>query len=248
MNDLSLSKEDVRPSVAGKKRLASVSEAIGWEKGTNEELPIQTVVYDDGTYTVVLTKPGKEARPDYNRCNYKDGHKGNNPNDMRPEIFLNGSKFGANATFQDVFNALQQLHNTSLAGLEILGHLLSRLAFMADHFEISPGIWRYNPPLEIIGELGNSIESIYGVPPLVFLHYLNALALNEDVKYHTLGYDVTQGTGRRNNLLTCVNLIGVFLGGVTIVEFAGQFSRPPAGISAISQRKMREIFPRLGQG
>ena len=70
MNDLSLSKEDVRPSVAGKKRLASVSEAIGWEKGTNEELPIQTVVYDDGTYTVVLTKPGKEARPDYNRCNY----------------------------------------------------------------------------------------------------------------------------------------------------------------------------------
>ncbi|MCA9327294.1 hypothetical protein KDA14_02075, partial [Candidatus Saccharibacteria bacterium] len=89
---------------------------------------------------------------------------------------------------------------------------------------------------------------IYGVPPLVFLHYLNALALNEDVKYHTLGYDIVTGTGRRNNMLTCVNLIGVFLGGVSIVEFAGQFSRPPAGISAISQKKMREILPLLDKG
>ena len=118
---------------------------------------------------------------------------------------------------------------------------------MADYKEIETGKWRYSPPSSIIEELRNNIDKIYGVPPLVFLHYLNALALNEDVKYFTLGYDITKDTGRRNNLLTCVNLIGVFLDRVSIVDFAGSFSRQPAGISAISQRKMREIFPLLNE-
>jgi hypothetical protein len=247
MNPLVLNALDVKTAVAGKKRSESVVEAISWPKGLNPDSRENTVVYADNNYQVILTKPGKEAADDYNRCRYKDGRIGNNPNDMRPEILLNGSKFGANATFKDVFYELQVLHSKSQKGLELLGYLLGRSAYMADHVEISPGIWRYSPPNSVIEELRNNIDMIYGVPPLVFLHYLNALALNEDVKYFTLGYDITKDTGRRNNLLTCVNLIGVFLDKVSIVDFAGSFSRPPSGISAISQRKMREIFPLLNE-
>ena len=247
MNPLVLNALDVKTAVAGKKRSESVVEAISWPKGLNPDSRENTVVYADNNYQVILTKPGKEAADDYNRCRYKDGRIGNNPNDMRPEILLNGSKFGANATFKDVFYELQVLHSKSQKGLELIGYLLGRSAYMADHVEISPGIWRYSPPNSVIEELRNNIDMIYGVPPLVFLHYLNALALNEDVKYFTLGYDITKDTGRRNNLLTCVNLIGVFLDKVSIVDFAGSFSRPPSGISAISQRKMREIFPLLNE-
>lgn len=247
MNILYLSKDDVKTSVAGAKRLDSVNEAISWPSGKYQNSREQTPVFVSGDYKVVLSKPGKEAAPDYVRCRYKDGHIGNNPNDMRPEILLNGTKFGTNATFRDVFYEIQLLHDKSKEGLEILGYLLGRSAYMADHVEIKPTIWRYNPSSGIIDELRNKIDGIYGVPPLIFLHYLNSLALNEDVKYHTLGYDITKDTGRRNNLLTCVHLIGVFLDKISIVDFAGSFSRPPSGISAISQRKMREIFPLLDE-
>lgn len=245
MSLLYLSTEDVKTSVAGAKRLDSVREAISWTGGKNVNNRINTTVFTNGDYKVVLSKPGKEAAPEYERCRYKDGHLGNNPNDMRPEILLKGTKFGTNATFRDVFYEIQLLHDKSKPGLEILGYLLGRSAYMADHTEVKPGVWRYNPPAGIIEELRNKIDNIYGVPPLVFLHYLNALALNEDVKYHTLGYDITKDTGRRNNLLTCVHLVGVFLDKISIVDFAGSFSRPPSGISAISQRKMREILPLL---
>jgi hypothetical protein len=245
MSLLTLSKDETSTKVAGSKRLASVEEARQWPSGPDVEHKQPTVIFDKGRYTVRLSKPGKEAAPDYQRVRYTDGHTGNNPNDMRPEITEDGKLMERNASFTDVFDELQKLSRASLEGLELMGCLLARSAFMADHKEVSPGIWRYSPPEKAIQELSERIPLIYGVPVEVFLHYLNALALNEDVKYHTLGYDVRLGYGRRNNLLTCVNLVGVLLDRVGIASFAGSFSRPPAGISAISLTKMREIFPSL---
>ena len=53
------------------------------------------------------------------------------------------------------------------------------------------------------------------------------------------------GVGRQNNLLTYCNLIAVFLGKVRISKFAGQLSRPPTGVSPISQKAAREFFSPL---
>lgn len=245
MLKLALPKEETIPKVAGAKRMQSVKEAVTWPKGDDVEHKLPTVLFTQGRYSVRLSKPGKEAAPSYASCKYKDGTIGNNPNDMRPEITLNGSLIEKNATFRDVYDELQKLHRASPEGVSLMGCLLSRSAFMADHKEISPGIWRYSPSAEVITEISKMIPIIYDVPVEIFLHYLNALALNEDTKYHTLGYDITKDTGRRNNLLTCVNLIGVLLDRVSIADFAGSFSRPPTGISAISMKKMWEIFPEL---
>ncbi len=75
-----------------------------------------------------------------------------------------------------------------------------------------------------------------------FLDFLDVLVWKEDVKHYILGFDVRLGTEGRNKILTLVNLIGVLLNKVSIAKFAGNFSRPLSGISAISNRKTLEIF------
>lgn len=248
MIDLSLSKDDVAPRVAGAKRLTSVQEAISWPKGLDQEHKISTPIFSRDEYIVRLSKPGKEAAPDYSGSRYKNGGLGNNPNDMRPEITIDGKLLEENATFTDIFEELQKIHLKSIDGIRLVACLLGRSAYMVDHEEIEPGIWRYLPPKEAIERLMGLIPVAYGVPIDIFLYYLEALALNEDTKYFTLGYDITKDTGRRNNLLTCVHIIAVMLGEASIAKFAGSFASLPRGISAISFKKMLEVFPELGPG
>lgn len=245
MTNIFLSENDTKKKLATDKRLASVREAIDWPRGTDVDNKVRTVVFGRDNYQICLSKPGKEAAPDYTSARYKDGRRGNNPNDMRPEILADGLRIEKNASFRDVFEELQKIHLQSIDGIRILACLLARSAYMADHVEIQPGVFRYFPQSELLSKLKELIPSAYEVPIEVFLHYLDALALNEDVKYFTLGYDIGNGTGRKNNLLTCVNVIGVLLGKVSIAKFAGDFSRPPVGISAISLKMVYEIFPEL---
>jgi hypothetical protein len=241
-----INSQDVSIGVAGAKRLAHVSEAISWFSGTQEEQKF-TTVWEKGEYSIKLGKPGKEAAPGYMGCKYQDGHRGDNPNDMRPSIFRNGTLVEKHiASFVQIFDEIQKLSESDNDNaLELIGALLFRSAFMVDHKEVAPGVWRYHPPAEVMAELERSMPLAEGLPIEAFLHFLEALAWNEDVKYHTLGYDIRTGTGRRNNLLTCVNLIGVLLNEVRISKFAGNFGRPPVGISAISNVEAYRIFPAL---
>jgi hypothetical protein len=243
---LKIRRNDVSIRVAGDKRLASVTEAVAWPSGTQDELVFQTV-WQGEPYSVRLGKPGKEAAADYANCRYRDGHRGNNPNDMRPSIFRGGELVEKHiASFVQIFDEIQKLSESGDDdALELIGALLFRSAFMIDHVEIEPGKWRYQPPVEVIAELKRILPLAEGLPIEVFLHFLDALAWNEDAKYHTLGYDIRTGTGRRNNLLTCVNLIGVLLNEVRISKFSGNFGRPPVGISAISNVEAYRIFPAL---
>ncbi|MDP3990703.1 MAG: hypothetical protein Q8P63_00110 [Candidatus Nealsonbacteria bacterium] len=67
------------------------------------------------------------------------------------------------------------------------------------------------------------------------------MALNEDVKVHTLGYEDAQyDYGRINTLLTFAHLIAVLLNRRSLARFAGAFARPPSGMASIP--KMNELF------
>jgi len=243
---LKVSHEEVSIAVAGAKRLAQVTEAKSWPAGTQEQQVFE-IIWEGGIYSIRLGKPGKEAASDYMGCKYQDGHRGNNPHDMRPSIFRDGALVEKHiASFVQIFDEIQKLSESDNDNaLELIGALLFRSAFMVDHREDRPGVWRYHPPIEVITELNRTMPLAEGLPIEVFLHFLEALAWNEDVKYDTLGYDIRTGTGRRNNLLTCVNLIGVLLNEVRISKFAGNFGRPPVGISAISNVEAYRIFPAL---
>jgi len=246
MDSLVINDDAVKPKVAGAKKIAAVNEAISWPKGPDIDHKIPTIVFEKDVYTVQLNKPGKEAAPDYIASRYKNGDFGSNPNDMRPEILQNGEMVKGLASFTEIFEELQRLHLVSTEGIRLLACLLARSAYMLDHVEKSPGVWRYEPPADVMEKISLLIPSAEGVPVEVFLHYLDALALNEDVKYLTVGYDIKTGTGRRNNLLTCVHVIAVMLGLASIARFAGTFASIPRGISPIAYKTMLEIFPELG--
>lgn len=243
---LRVDKSILRPLISGKKRKERVLESINWSSGSENNLLYHSVWSGENGYEVKLGKPGKEASVDYNRCKYVDGHYGNNPNDMKPVIFLNNTLLeNTVASFTDIFDELHKLNNVSRFASELMACLLFRSAFMIDHEEVEEGIWRYNPPVEVVEKISEYISDIDGMPVIVFLNFLDALAWNEDTKYHTLGYDITKDTGRKNNLLTCVNVIGVLLNRVKLSKFAGSFSRPPSGISAISRKEAFSCFPFL---
>jgi hypothetical protein len=244
-NLLKVDKNDLTPRISGKKREDRIAEAISWNSGVVGNLEYHTI-FSEGEYSIRLGKPGKEAAQDYNMCKYKDGHRGNNPNDMRPVIFKNNIlQENQVASFTEIFNELQTLGRADEYSLELIACLLFRSAYMIDHIETLSGIWRYDIPVEILNKIEEKLPIADNIPIKVFLHFLDALAWNEDTKYHTLGFNIKDGTGRKNNLLTCVNLIGVLLNKVPISKFAGSFSRPPIGISAISNKEALQIFPLL---
>ena len=135
-------------------------------------------------------------------------------------------------------------HTNTLA-LELLACLFYRAAFMLDHEELEPGCWRYSPPDNVLNEIESSVPEMAGFPTRVFLHLVEMIALNEDVKYRTLGKNIQSGTGRTNNLSTCAHIRAYLLGRVSLVELLGAFARQPPGVAPLTQTAARELFPML---
>jgi len=229
------------------RRIEALNEALKWEKGPNQENRKVKPLYSIGEYTIAIAKPGKEAAPDYKGArHYKTHIKTNNPNDMLPHILKSGKQVDKNWTFEVMFEKLEELMHSDLFGLELIGMLLFRAAFMLDHKKNSQGNWRYDPPTKILEILEGRISMVGEVPVKVFLHFLEVLSLNEDVKVHTLGYtDLPQDYGKINTLLTFSNLIAVLLNRKSLAKFAGTFARPPSGLAPIAKTKVTEWYPLL---
>ncbi len=196
----------------------------------------------DGRCKVGVGKFGKEYY--VNTISWKNGTKGNNPNDMRPFVCIDGEMREFDSSFDHIFHFFQDVSKIDDKALEVLGCLMYRNAFLIDHKEIN-GILTYCPPQEAINYL-NAVIPIYdGISIEAYLHYMEAIAWNEDVKYDTLGYDVHSGIGRQNNMLTYAHIISIFMGVGSIAKLCSQFSRPPIGVSAIPQSVAKEAFPWL---
>ncbi|GAI44407.1 unnamed protein product, partial [marine sediment metagenome] len=195
------------------RRVEALNEALSLEKGPDQEHRKSYIFYKIGDFTLGVAKPGKEAAPDYKSCRHYITHeKTNNPNDMFPLVLKSEKKFGKELTFELMFEKIEHLMRSDLFGLELMGMLLFRAAFMLDHQKNKDGHWRYQPPEDIVKLLEKKIPDIEGMPVRVFLHFLEILSLNEDVKVHTLGYEgFKQDYGRINTLLTFAHLIIVLI-------------------------------------
>ncbi len=223
-----------------------LKEAIEWPKGRSQESRKITQLYGIDDFVVAVGKPGKEASPDFKRKHYVTGVTMNNPNDMNPFVMKNGKKVGEDLTFEAMFEKIEHLMRADMFGLELLGMLIFRMAFMLDH-EKKEGKWRYVPPKNSLVILEKRLPKIGDVPSGVFLYFLDVLALNEDVKVHTMGHENAEGDyGRVNTLLTFSHLIAVLLARRSLAKFAGAFARPPAGMAAMPKIKgLFETYPLL---
>lgn len=198
---------------------------------------------EDNTYQVGVGKYGKEYR--WQQSHWKDGGYGNNPNDMMPSIMKNGELLDFDGSFDHVFRFIQWASQKSLEATRVLGSLFYRNAKMVDHQETPDGNLSYLPPRDVIDYLQSTLGDFEGISVEAYLHYLDAIALNEDVKYSTLGYDIATGTGRENNMLTYAHLAAILIGEGSLAKLCSQFSRPPVGVSPIPQNVAIVAFPDL---
>jgi hypothetical protein len=232
---------------ARSRRAEMLTEAISWPKGANQKKRKITEVYKSGKFVVAVGKPGKEAALDFKRKHYITGESTNNKNDMNPFVMVDGEKFGNDLTFEALFEQIEHLMRADIFGLELLGMFIFRMAFMLDHQKNQKGQWRYVPPKKSLILLKKYLPKIGDVPADVFLYFLDMLALNEDVKVHTLGYEnAKKDYGRVNTLLTFAHLIAVLLNRRSLAKFAGNFARPPAGMAPLPKIKgLFETYPLL---
>jgi hypothetical protein len=227
-----------------------ITEFLSFPLGASTENQIFQLMYSINGYDIGVGKPGKEFFSE--KIKYQSGLKSNNPNDMTPRLFYCGNLVQYDGSFEAIFKEFVRIHN-SVNSLQILGALLYRNAFLLDHVK-EQGNWRYNPPQEAIDKIKENCTTFLSLPVEVFLHYLELIASNEDVKYKTLGYDVNLGFGRRNNLLTYANVINVILQKhylseedflLSFMSFAGRLTSPPSGLNPITNKKAKESFPQL---
>ena len=202
---------------------------------------------DCNGYCVKLGKPGKEAAPGYSKPNQYD---------MTPTVFRDGMALAWTPTFDELFREFQHMGTAEYTGdrvsatvLELLACLLFRSAFMLDHdeHELGSRCWRYEPPIAVLEVIEDQAPVIIGgsyeLPFRVYLQLIDALAWNEDAKYNPDPSSI-ENRGRKNTLLTCVNIIGVFLDRVSLVDFVSLMIRG-RGVAPISQKAAKLHFPLL---
>lgn len=232
---------------------ALIEEFVNYERGQSLENQNLQEVYQFESYTICAGKPGKEFTSQ--TIKYADGHKGNNPHDMTPRIFKDGILVRYDGSFEEIFKQFVRIH-ASTEALQIFGALLYRNAFLLDHKKSIDGRWRYTPSQSAISKIKETCSTFLTLPIEVFLYYLEMIALNEDIKYETLGYELKKGFGRKNNLLTYANLVNAILQKhfmseedflLEFMSFAGRLTSPPAGLNPITTKKAIISFPFLKQ-
>jgi len=227
-------------SVVYQKRLNRIKEAISWPIGTFENKEYTTIWSGEQGYEIKLGKPGKESQTNY------AGQL--NIHDMRPDIFHQGENLNLAATFGNVIYDLEEVARTDRYCVELLAVLFFRSAFLLDHKEhrdeTNKVFFRYEPNLEVVKYITERIPELHGMPPIVFLQYIDAIALNEDVKYYSKGKNLKhQNTGGKNNYLTYVMITAVMTGDLPISAIASKLLR--SNVSAISNKDALNVLPHL---
>jgi len=217
-------------------RTKSIDNAVALSRGSSRKDMDLHVLWSRGGYEVGVGKPGKETE-----------RKNPNVNDMWPFIRKGDGLQEKSATFDDINFELEHMGNRSPYALELLGCLVVRSALMLDHV-IKNGRVTYEPPEEIVREITKDIPELFHVPLPVFLQYLEAIALNEDVKYqrrlNASGKPYSKDAGRPNNMLSCAHLIAVLLKRTSMVGYATGFSKK-RGVSPLAKKDLTGAFPLL---
>lgn len=209
-----------------------VNEAISWPGEKEEGKYIFTKVWENDGYSIQFGKYGKEYYRERKR----------NVNDMVPRIFKDGSEIFFDASFRAVFKLVEEQHRRNNDDVILtLACLFVRDAFLVDHKQIGDK-FRYIPPAEAVSFLQETIGLHYEVPVEVFLHYIDAIAWQEDVKYYTLGYNQKEDIGRTNNLLTYARFCACLLKRASWAEMLNRYSM---GVSPLPKSDIHTVFPEL---
>jgi len=218
-------------SQRNERRLAQIREAVAWKPGKKKQRAYE--IWSDKKFKVELRKPGKEV--------LREGEN-HNPHDMRPVVTLrDDSDPIKDATFKQLFKELAKCKDKKVA--RALGRILVRMAEMSDHVDEKKGKWRYSPPEKEVITVAKAIPELHDVSLEAFLHYLDAIAWNEDVKYNREkeGKLKVTSSGRPNNVMTLVHVVAAIMGKIPCEEVMGELIARK-GIAPLSKSRAQEIF------
>jgi hypothetical protein len=242
------------------RRTELINEAINFPKGASKEEPKKTVVvtFADNKEAYFL-KPGKETI-----------RKIPNIHDMFPNVASNFD----NWAFEQIWEYLIKISIIQQAAFKKTLVLLYRLCYYIDHINNDESKFRYNPSGQILEYINNLDKFVLqdgfnekfktsDVSLLEFLYFVDLLAWNEDVKYHSTDnkadFTDTQrkNVGRVNTVMTIISapiLISKFISNIIestktndvinvklITEAIQQFTRT-RGLCILSTTKLVDFM------
>lgn len=187
------------PEELKNKREKRILEALNWKRGSSDSPKKHIIAVLPKGLEVYFLKPGKEVL-----------RKTPNVNDMTPCVGR-----GFNYSFDDIWRELSKISVYDFEIFKAVLTLVYRNAYLLDHVEVAKNRIRYNPNVQImscIEDMEQSLGDIMDYGLFGFLHFLDILGWNEDVKYHVEnGIPTFKGkheykTGRLNTLLTCITI------------------------------------------
>lgn len=191
-------------------RSVRIAEAIGFSSGTVEN-PKKTVISVlPNKKEAYFLKPGKEtlrAKP--------------NIHDMFPNVGSNNNSETDSFTFEVIWEYLIKISIISQSTFKKVLVLLYRNCFLLDHKEIKKGKLRYLPSKDLSDYI-NNIEGFVlkdgfmdkfktkEIGLLEYLHFIDLLGWNEDVKYHIVNRKpdfkkYPKRVGRVNTVLSVIS-------------------------------------------
>lgn len=192
------------------KRAKRIEEAIAFEDGTIENPKKHLISSLPNGKEAYFFKPGKETL-----------RKVPNVYDMSPNVGANGISETESWAFEKIWEYLIKISIISQSTFKKVLVLLYRNCFLLDHQEIEEGKFRYLPSKEISDYI-NNIETFVlkdgfmdkfkskEIGLLEYLHFIDLLGWNEDVKYHIVTgkpdfkkYD--KKVGRVNTIISVVS-------------------------------------------
>jgi len=166
------------------RRAKLIREAIAFEGGTINKPKKHLISSLPNGKEAYFFKPGKETL-----------RKVPNIHDMSPNVGKGGISETVNWAFEKIWEYLIKISIIHQATFKKVLVLIYRLCFLIDHKENVKGKLRYHPSQEILDYI-SSIENFVlkdgfrdkfkskEIGLLEFLHFVDLLGWNEDVKYH----------------------------------------------------------------
>lgn len=192
------------------------------------------------------------------------------PWDFRPKLQKRDGTFMEDLTFKDIWNDLARIsaqNEKTESTLAEIATIFFRMAVMVDHCELNNPYNTFNSknmsPIsseninwyslthdcDILDYIGPKIGDIRNVSFEAYLYYNDLLAQNEDCKYYFRDIHIKKNnwdsnTGRYNNLMTHVNILGFLKGNLEFTSLVNSFQNG-RGVAPATQKSLPEITNNL---
>lgn len=222
------------------KRISLINLATQWPGETERFEFIFHSIWQcpsEPSYKVSLGKFGKEY------YEMKDG-KPKNSNDMYPSVLKDGQVVSTvRGRFDDIFLMLEQAKDDPEL-LSAFATLFIRNSLLLDH-SFDQEVYTYAPPRTLIEYITAKLPEYEGIPTEVYIHFLDAIGFNEDVKYFTQEkLSRSNGIGRENNMKTYANYAACLLGKKPMADIIYSLMRG-MGVAPLKNSEIASFFPFL---